>query len=133
VTDDFVRETDHQARRITLRGQASPLMPALRDAVVSLLREPGVDADYSLTILLHPEAPLPTTDDVAASPDLLKLLRARLAGPIAIVASGTGHATPAALIADVASTDDAEVRWFPTEQEAEAWLRLAAHKSHQPH
>lgn len=108
-------------------------MPALRDAVARLLGEADRATDYSLAIVLHPEAPLPTSDEVAASPDLLKLLRARLAGPIAIVATGTGQATPAALIADVASTDDAEVRWFPTEHEAHAWLGLAAHKSHQPH
>ncbi len=113
---------DHRGRRICIRAHSSPLAAALREAVSAVLGDRSVQRDYNIVLTLDPDMPSPDSDDIVESAEALRLLQMRTTGRVAIVASGPGQATSAALIAHAASGDRTEVRWCATENEALEWL-----------
>jgi hypothetical protein len=84
------------------------------------MRGPGLD------VLADPAAPPPSADDVVALAELVRLLRTRLRGRIAIVTSTHALADPAALVSLLGSGPSldggGEVRAFTRVSEARRWV-----------
>jgi len=122
----LVHQVDPATRLVTVRAASdvpdgSPVETA-RESVERLLADPALTPDYRLLIVVHQGATAPSPDELIQMGDYLTLLRRRFPGRIALVTSATGHATPASLLAVLASAGPTEVRAFVSEDQARAWV-----------
>jgi hypothetical protein len=117
---------DEAAGLVVVSGPGDAALKSAQDSFTRLLADERVRPHFKLLILVERSAPSPEGAEVRAIAQFLRLLRTKLAGPVAIVAPGETQATAATLIALEGSTDDRSIRWFSSETAARTWLATGA-------
>jgi hypothetical protein len=122
----YQHSIDPADRLVTVSGHGGRIVVEAADSAQRMLVDPRIDDSFGVLVLADPAAPTPSADDVVALADLVRLLRTRLRGRIAIVTSTHALADPAALVSLLGSGPSldggGEVRAFTRVSEARRWV-----------
>ena len=114
------------AKLVTISGHGGQILAEAKETTSLLLADQRLNSKFRILIVGDENAPPPAPADIAQLAEQLKLLRRRISGRIAIVASTVTLSTPANVIALLGSQPTLgnveNVRAFATEAEARAWV-----------
>jgi hypothetical protein len=114
------------ARLVTITASGDQLVTEARAVTDRVLADTRLRVDFRVLIAAHASLETPTAEEAGALSGLVKLLRTRIAGRIAIVAPTAQLANPARYVSLLGSTPtlagSGEVRAFLDEAEARKWV-----------
>jgi len=126
----YIHTVDATARLITVSGHRGRILEEATESTNRLLADPRVTSRFRILILGDTSAPAPTPEETVQLSALVKLLRKRVSGRIAIVASNFALTKPANLIAVLGAQPTLgnieDVRAFASKEEARAWVLNSA-------
>jgi len=117
----FDHDVDSASAIVTIRVHECAATNEVMMLARQLLRDTGIDASYSLMILVGELTTDATPEELRALAEVLKLVGRKFTGRKAIVTAQVGRVTTARLVALSASTHG-DVEAFTAESAARAWL-----------
>ena len=122
----FTHSIDPAARLVTIRGIAGDLLAEAKAVTERVLADPRINDDFRLMIVPDKGIAPPGPDSVLGLADLLRLLRSRIRGRIAIVTSVSSLMPAATMISLMGGRPSLgnreEVQAFVTESEGRSWV-----------
>lgn len=116
----YVYDASRRTTALTATGRVT--MQDRYDLVLRALDDQGLaSGESSFLIDVSGVDAAPVEEDVGAIAAMLRLLRARFGGRVAILNTSAGHATVSVLVALTAMAPD-HIQAFTAEHEARAWL-----------
>lgn len=122
----YLLTVDPAAQLVTVSGHGGQILKEAQETANLIMADQRLNSKFRILIVADDSAPPPAPEDFAQLAELLKLLRRRISGRIAIVATNVALTTPANVIALMGSQPTLgnveDVRTFATEAEARAWV-----------
>jgi hypothetical protein len=122
----YIHTIDAAAGLVTVSGGGGQILEEATESTDRMLSDPRITSKFRILILGDASAPPPSPDETVKLSALVRLLRKRISGRIAIVASNFALTKPANLIALLGTQPTLGniegVRAFSNEEEARAWV-----------